>query len=294
MANDRSTQAHQPKSNALTPERHEAFVRVFGEKFANSYMGPVLFIDKATLYSPAAINFFRRDFEYVSKIVMYEYQYRSWNGYDQDLLDRYAEIITKKLTSIKTLLENNTNRISKLLEQNNCPMDTTVYNNAVTTSVPIISGHARSYFLLLQDLDRLNLLTGIANLQGVIHSSQRAEAEFTCKKAVRAFAAALRNEVVRIYREADRMIHEQHAGGGGTDVASKKDAVAEQGKELKAFGEAMDSESHGDRSLDLGDRDPSQMIDEAAAASIAVTKAAKSRKKETEDLATADAVPAHV
>lgn len=283
MASD--TNAPAPSNtDPLAGPRREALIAVFGEKFAASYLGPIHFIDNATLQSPAAVNFYRRDFEFISKVLNYEYQYRSWNGFDQQLLDRYAEIISKKLTSIRTLLENNCNRFTKLLEMNNVRMESTLYSNSVSMTVPITSGHARGYFLLLQELDRLNLLAGTANLMGVIDSSMRANAEFLCKKAVRAFAAALRNEVVRIYREADRMIKEQHGQGNGD--AAKSSAVAAHGKELEAFGVAMDTEGKSDRSLDLGGADPSQLIDDAAAAATAVAKTRIKKEKVVDPVAT--------
>jgi len=162
-----------------------------------------------------------------------------------------------------------------------------VYSNAIETTVPIISGHARAYFLILKDLDRLNLVAGSANLMGVINSTQRAEAEFMCKKAVRAFGAALRNEVVRLYREADRLIKEQH--GQGQVDAGKAKTIEDQGAELNAFDESMTSDSATDSSLNLNGADPSQVIADAAAATAAAVSASKAgsvkpRAKKTDAL----------
>jgi len=72
----------------LPAKQRQAIVNVFGDKFARQFMGPIAFIDDAKLSSPTAINFFRRDFQFISKVLNYEYQYRSWNGFDQTLLDR--------------------------------------------------------------------------------------------------------------------------------------------------------------------------------------------------------------
>jgi hypothetical protein len=256
----------------LPPKQRQAIVSVFGEKFAKQFMGPIAFIDDAKLSSPTAINFFKRDFQFISKVLNYEYQYRSWNGFDQGLLDRYGEMITKKLDSINTLITNWNNRFGKLMESNGVKMESAVYSNAIETTVPIISGHARAYFNILKELDRLNLIAGSANLMGVITSTQRAEAEFMCKKAVRAFGAALRNEVVRLYREADRLIKEQHGHGQVDD--SKAATIAAQGAELDAFGKTMDADSATDSGLNLGGADPSQVIADAAASTAAASKAA--------------------
>lgn len=261
----------------LPTKQRLAVVSVFGEKFAKQFMGPIAFIDDAKLSSPTAINFFRRDFQFISKVLNYEYQYRSWNGFDQELLNRYGEMITKKLESIGTLIANWNNRFAKLMESNGVKMESAVYSNAIETTVPIISGHARAYFFILKELDRLNLVAGSANLMGVINSTQRAEAEFMCKKAVRAFGAALRNEVVRLYREADRLIKEQH--GQGQVDAGKAKTIEDQGAELKAFDESMTSDSATDSSLNLNGADPSQVIADAAAATAAASKAASAKPR---------------
>lgn len=277
-----------PDGNAQTfvdllPRKQRlAVVSVFGEKFAKQFMGPIAFIDDAKLSSPTAINFFNRDFQFISRVLNYEYQYRSWNGFDQGLLDRYGEMITKKLDSIGTLIGNWNNRFAKLMESNGVKMESAVYSNAIETTVPVISGYARAYFLTLKELDRLNLVAGTANLMGVINSTQRAEAEFMCKKAVRAFAAALRNEVVRLYREADRLSKEQH----GHVESGKAETIAAQGKELEAFDTSMKADSATDSSLNLDNADPSQVIDDAAAATAAASKAAgaKPRAKKADAL----------
>jgi len=250
----------------LSPERRKALINIFGDKYAKQFMGPIAFIDGGKLSSPTAINFFNRDFPFISRVLNYEYQYRSWNGFDQSLLDRYSELITKKLASITVLLENWNNRFGKLLEQNGVKVDGAVYSNAITMSVPIISGHARGYYMVLQSLDQLNLIAGTANLYGVINATQRAEAEFMCKKAVRAFSAALRNEVVRIYREADRLMRDQK----GEVDPSKRAAHAEQGKELNAFSSAIGPDG-------ADGEDPSKVIDEVAAATAAASQAESSK-----------------
>lgn len=260
----------------LAPPRRQAMISIFGDKVARNFMGPIAFIDDGKLCSPTAINFFRRDFSFISRVLRYEYEYRSWNGFDQSLLDRYGEMIASKLTKISTLLDNWNKRFAKLMEQNGVKMDSAVYSHAIETPVPIIASHARAYFQILKDLDQLNLIAGTANLMGVIDSTQRAEAEFMCKKAVRAFGAALRQEVIRIYREADRLIKAQH--GAGETNAAQAATVEAQGNDIAEFGKAIDEDGKGDRSLDLGSGDPNQVVDDAAAASTAATAASDDEK----------------
>ncbi|MDP2449611.1 MAG: hypothetical protein Q8Q74_08110 [Polaromonas sp.] len=285
MANDSSANNAQPVADQLSPQRRQAMVDVFGEAFANSYRGPIHFMDGELLSSPTAMTFYRRDFGYISKVLAYEYQYRSWHGYNQELLDRYAEIVTKKLTSMATLLENWSNRFEKVMQQNGTKMESTVYPNGIVATVPVISGFARRYFATLKELDRFNLLAGTANLMGVIDSTQRAQAEYMCKNAVRAFAAALRNEVVRLYREADRMMQEQrHKGSSSPEQAAQVEA---QGQELQAFASSMEADGKTDSALNMGDADPSKVLDDAVAASSAATKSASKARKPKQDPAPA-------
>lgn len=266
----------------LPAKQRQAIITLFGAHFAQTFMGPIAFIEDAKLSSPTAINFYRRDFPFISRVLNYEYQYRSWNGFDQELLNRYSDLITKKLDSITLLLTNWAERFGKLLEANGVKLEGAVYPNAILTTVPITSGHARAYINVLRELDRVNLVAGTANLYGVITSTQRADAEFMCKKAVRAFAAALRNEVNRLYKEAGRLQREQQ--GRGQEEPAQAAFIESQVTVLKEFGDAMSEEARTDPGLDLGGVDPGQVIDEASAATAAAGKAsgAKTRTKRDE------------
>ena len=266
----------------LPAKQRQAIIALFGGHFAQTFMGPIAFIEDAKLSSPTAISFYRRDFPFISRVLNYEYQYRSWNGFDQELLNRYSDLITKKLDSITLLLTNWAERFGKLLEANGVKLEGAVYPNAVLTTIPITSGHARAYINVLRELDRVNLVAGTANLYGIITSTQRADAEFMCKKAVRAFAAALRNEVSRLYKEAGRLQREQQ--GRGQDEPAQAAFIESQVTVLKEFGDAMSEQAKTDPGLDLGGVDPGQIIDDASAATAAAGKAsgAKTRTKKDE------------
>ncbi|MCV0439042.1 MAG: hypothetical protein K5880_10445 [Hydrogenophaga sp.] len=263
--------------NQITATRQRALVEVFEAGFASNFQSPVVFLDNMQLQSPLSVRFYRRDFAYLSKQLYLEYQYRSWRGYNPEVLDRYNEVITKKLTNINIMFTNTINRLEKLLQQNSVVMESSLFPNPVTVTVPVIASHARAYFQLLSDLDRVNLLAGTANLLGVIDSKQRTEAEFICKKAVRAFRSILMNEVAKLYREAKRVMEEQK--NGGKVDPSMSAIVAEQGKEIAAFESSADEGSEADSALAIGNADPSQLIDDAAAAAVAASAATKGRKK---------------
>ena len=288
------TQAPSPEereaiNKVVHDNRRTALVAVFGEEFAHNLQTPVVFLDDETLESPPSIRFYRKDFAYLSKQLRLEYQYRSWSAFNQDVLARYNEVITKKLANINILMDNTISRLEKLLSQNNVSLESTLYPNPMTMTVPVIATHSRSYFLVLVALDRVNLLAGTANLLGVIDSTQRAQAEYICKKAVRAFRSILQTEVIKIHREAQRVIQDQRTGGKVNEGMSA--IVEQQGKEIAAFNATANDGSDADASLDLGGMDPAKLIDDAAAASVATNKG-KAKAKAPAPAAAEAATPA--
>lgn len=263
--------------NAVSAKRQRSLLDVFGDAFAQTFQSPVVFLDNEQLQSPVSVRFYRKDFAYLSKQLYLEYQYRSWRGFNAETLERYNEVITKKLVNINILMTNTINRLEKLLQQNGVTLESSLFPNPQNLTVPVIAAHARSYFQILRDLDRVNLLAGTANLLGVIDSVQRSQAEFLCKKAVRAFRSILQTEVSKLYREADRIVKEQAAGGAVNEAMSA--IVAEQGKEIAAFAASANEGADADHSLDLGNVDAAKLIDDAAAASLAATAATKGGRK---------------
>ena len=187
------------------------------------------------------------------------------------MLDKYATITTTKLAAIDTLIQTNVNRLLKLLEQNGHQASLTLWPAVFTTDVPIIAAQARAYIGVLAKMDRLYALSGSANLLGVIDSSQRAEVEYIAKKAVRAFRSILQTEVTRLYREAERIMAEQHKSGK-VDVAMAA-VVQQQAHDIAEFDASTQQESD-DLAMDLKGGDPGQLISDATAASVAATAAA--------------------
>lgn len=256
--------------------RHKALEGIFGAHFVHTFLSPYMVMENHVIECPVAIRFFKRDFNYLSKQLYLEYQYRNWKGFSAELLDRYATIITTKLSAIDTMMQNNINRLSKLLEQQGHKADLTLWPTVHKTDVPIIAAQARAYIGVLQKMDRLYTLSGTANLLGVIDSAQRQQVEFVSKKAVRAFRSILQTEVVRLYREAERIIAEQRQTGQ-VDVAMAA-VVQEQGKDIAAFEESAQQEQDEDGA------NPEQVIVEVDATATVTVGSAKraSRSKKTE------------
>lgn len=283
-------QQHTPSPEASQDARQQALADIFGPKFVATFQSPVAYLDGVTLASPVSIRFFKKDFAYLSKQLYLEYQYRGWKGFSPDVLAKYQEITTRKLAAIKIHMNNTINRLSKLVEQNGVSLNTSIFPNAQTMTVPIIAAHARSYLDVLMDLDKVYLLAGTANLFGVIDSSQRAEAEFLCKKTVRAFRSVLQTEVIKLYREADRLIREQQ--GKGIVNAEMKAVVDEQGQAIADFESSSGQEDRHEVGMDLGGADPGQIIDSAAANSTALASEPKPKKTRSTGSATATVVAA--
>lgn len=264
--------------NQADSRRRKALETIFGAKFVHTFASPYMVMENQLIESPVAVRFFNKDFAYLSKQLYLEYQYRSWKGFSPELLERYAEVTSTKLANIRVLMTNNINRLRKLLEQQGHKLETlSLWPNVKSRDIPIIAALARSYVEVLKMLDQVYTLAGTANLMGVIDSAQRADVEFISKKAVRAFRSILQTEVVKLYREAQRLIREQQNAG---HVDANMSAVVEQqGRDIAAFDKDSAEDEHGDASMNLGGADPSQVIDDAAAASTAASAATGTTRK---------------
>ena len=288
-----------PAADLALAERRERHVNaikgLFDERFVNTFQSPVLVLEDQTLASPVAIRFFRKDFGYLSKQLYMEYQYRSWHGFNTELLDRFANLASAKLQNIQTLLGNWDSRLTKILEQAGKHRDEalSLYPQTLKVDVPIIAAQARQYLEMLMLMDRVYILSGSANLWGLLDSQQRAQVEWTCKKALRAFRATMEQEVFKLYREAQRLQREQHSKGEADP--QRDQLLAQQGKDIETFSKESQSEARQDGDTMMTGDDASQMLADAAAASAAVNGAPArkaARKKPTADAPAAAPVTA--
>lgn len=257
--------------------RIKALEKVFGDKFVKTFASPYIVLEDQVIESPPAIRFYKKDFEYLSKQLYVEYQYRCWKGYNQELLDRYAELVATKLSNIKILMTNWTGRLEKLLEQNGKKGEhLSLFPTVHRCDVPVIATHARTYLEVLKMLDRVHDLAGSCSLWGVIDSKVRAEAELQCKKAVRAFRNVLQNEVVKLYREGKRVIQEQHGAGQANPQMAA--IVEQQGQDIENMQRTAAEDDDADGGLGLKDADAGQVIDDGVATSNAQAAAAKPKR----------------
>jgi hypothetical protein len=246
------------------------------------------------IHSPTARRFWVKDFAYLSRQMHYEYQYRTWHGFSPEILDRYATIITTKLTNILTAQSNWLLRLQKILDQHGKNRDDAMamFPRVGQVDVPIIASQARMYLDVLGQLDKVYVLASTTNLWGLLDSTQRAEMEWFCKRAVRAFRVVLQFEVTKLYREAQRVKKDQHSKGENNPQMER--LVELQGQDIKQFNAAAEEESRheGNLGLDQDSDRAGQAIDDAAAAAKAAANASGRKRTAKKADATAPAAPA--
>lgn len=269
---------HPDEGRQRADARVKALEHMFGKDFVRSFQSPYMVMLHHKIECPVGIRLYKKDFQYLSRQLYVEYQFRTWYGFSRELLDRYADITNAKLTAIDTMLQQSINRIKKLLDQAGHKDELSLFPAPHITHVPIIASSARAYISALGKLDRLYEIAGTANLMGVIDSQQRAEVELISKKAFRAFRSILQNEVVKLYREASRVVADQHRKAGVVDPGMQQ-VVEQQGQDIEAFKQESDADDRIEPDMNLNGADPAQMIDDAAAASTAAAAAAVPPKK---------------
>jgi hypothetical protein len=212
---------------AILAEKMDALAEVFGEKYAEGFDDPVVFVWR-TFMSPAVKQFYKRDYPLISRTLFVESVYRRRPMYNQEVLDSFSGLVAKKLTDVLTLLSNQAARIRKLCETYGALTDAD-YLHPIRKLIPVIANHAKSYISVLEQLDQVYQLTGSATLNGVIDSNQRKNFELLSRKAVRAFSAMLRNEILKLRKESQRMRAASNASDTEMDhaEAAQTNAIAE-------------------------------------------------------------------
>jgi len=246
---------------------------VFGDNFARNFQDGFVLLRGEQIRSATAKRFYDKDFAYLSRQMHYESQYRSWYGFNTEILDRYALIIGTKLSQIQLAQTNWLNRLQRLLTDKGKMTDEGIamFANEERHDVPIIASQARVYFDVLKQLDDVYALSQSAYLWGIFDSAQAAQQQWFCKKAVRAFRAVLQTEVVKVYREAQRLQNEHR--GKDTENTKMASLVDAQGKDVKQFSQEAQQEDRQDG--DKAPVDPAHAIDEAARLAQATNAAGK-------------------
>lgn len=266
------TPAHTQPGAISYSEKEAALREVFGEQYGSNFDDPVLF-QRWVCYSPAVKSFYRREFPLISRTLFAEAVYRRRPTYNQTVLDDFVALVEKKIEDIKTLLQLRSSQMAKILRDNGIN-GTADYMHPAEKLVPIIAGGARQYINVLTLLDTAYTLAGSAVLNGVITSKQRKEMELLCRKAVRAFSAMLRSEIIKLRKESQRM---RAADGAAPDDAELTRVEQAQDQAVAAFDTAAAAEAAGSPGDAVAPEDGARVLQELAASTNAVTRPRKAR-----------------
>lgn len=280
-----SPTAHAPRAAATDPRK--ILASVFGDNFARNFQDGFVLLRDQQIRSSTAKRFYDKDFAYLSRQMHFEAQYRSWYGFNTEILDRYAAIINTKLGQIQIAQTNWLNRLQRLLTDKGKMGDEglAMFANEERHDVPIIASQARVYFDVLKQLDDVYTLSQSAYLWGIFDSAQAAQQQWFCKKAVRAFRVVLQTEAVKVFREATRLQNEHR--GKDTENPKMASLVEAQARDVKQFTEAAQAEDRAD-----GDKppvDPGQAIEEAARIAQAANTAGKKSRTPKKEKPAAEA-----
>ncbi len=190
-------------SPVAAEEQLNALAEVFGQYYAQDFQDPVVF-RRFCFHSPAAKQFYKRNFPLVSRTLFLESVYRRRPLYNQDILDDFVTKVSKRLADTQALISTQSARLKQLCDSNGQLTDA-AFVHPYEVLVPIIAAHANTYVRCLLKLDELYQLSGSATLNGVIDGSQRKSVEQVCRKAIRAFSTMLRYEIITLRKESARM-----------------------------------------------------------------------------------------
>ena len=249
----------------------EALAEVFGPEYAARFQDPVIFMP-VTFRSPTVKQFYKRDFNLISRTLFLESVYRRIPQYNQQILDDFSSMSARKLADVQTLLTKQHSRLAKLCKDNGVSLNAS-YLHPETRVAPVIAGHAKTYIQTLMKLDEVHLLAGTALLNGVIDGGIRREFELICRKAVRTFAVMLRYEIRKLWKESARMRAQMAQPDAELDKAEASHTQA-----VASFDQAVESEMTSDPSAHVDPERAAQVIDDLAA-QTAAAKVGKARRK---------------
>lgn len=281
---DATAQALGQTAEFTHQQKLDAIAEVFGQEYADTFQDPVLFMP-CVFMSPTVKQFYKREFNLISRTLFVESVYRRRPTYNQSVLDDYSAVSSRKLADIQKLLTTQCDRLAHICRSNGVQLDAS-YMHPQQRVVPIIAGHAKTYIATLHKLDEVYQLTGTALLNGVIDGNARRECEMLCRKAVRAFSAMLRNEILKLYKESQRM---RKAMAGPDQELDKAESA--HGQALAEFDASVESERTTDPGAHVDPEDASQIIDDLASQSNA-TKSGGRRRKADEPSTPASAAQA--
>lgn len=245
-----------------------AMVDVFGPVFVERFNEPVLYM-AADLYSPVAQGMYRRDFALLSRSLLLESVYRRRPGFNEAILDAFAANLQSQLAKVMNFFTVRTEQLVKLFTSQGITPEPVYIKVRHISSIPVIATHARSFIMMLRQLDDYYQLTGCATLVGILDGGQRRTAETQARKVVRAFAAVVRLEAIKLRKESMRLA--TMSAEPASEEVKLAESIADKGMvEHDAAAASTDETMHSD--------DAASILDGIASAAVATGKAASRGK----------------
>lgn len=186
--------------------KRKAFEDLFGADYAGRFTDPVLF-QPVTFYSPPVSQEYRQNFKVLSRNLFAEWVYRRRRGFNEEILDNYVKVSGNKLDGIQRLIAADRDRLRAMAEGNGIEIDAG-YLHCRNQMAPVIHSHAKEFLRCLQLFDELLQITGSLALHGMLSAVERRKVEVRARAAIRSFSATIRNESVKMRKEAQRLVAE--------------------------------------------------------------------------------------
>jgi len=236
--------ADNPASAPALDPRIEALIDVFGPVFVKRFNEPVLYMS-AELSAPVTQAMYRRDYALLSRSLLLESVYRRRIGFNEAILDGFAATLQAQLAKVMQFFTVRTEQLTKLYTSQGITPEPVYIKVQHYPDIPVIATHARSYIMMLRQLDDYYQLTGCATLMGILDGGQRRTAEMQARKVVRAFNAVVRQESIKLRKESLRL-----ANSGKEPVADEVQlaesivdtGMVEHDAATESAGEAMHSD----------------------------------------------------
>ncbi len=222
------------ESSILFEDRHrKAFSEVFGNDYMDRFTDPVAFRE-VEFYSPPVWQEYRQNYKVLSRNLFAETVYRRRRGFNEEILTNYSQISATKLDAIQKLLTGKRDRLREVVSNNGHDVDAG-YLHSRKYLVPIIHSHMMQFLKILQLQDEVLQLTGTCSLNGLMSAEERKKEEVQTKAAVRSFSGTIRNESIKMRKEAQR-IHAEQSDDVELQqtIQAQKDAEAHAEAQLEA------------------------------------------------------------
>lgn len=183
---------------------------------------------------------YKRDFVYISRMLYSVERYRKVSIVDQTKIDASEAIVTRKIDSVRKLLNSQLKQATALIEANAQVAHRISYPRAERYRAPLISPYAREFMELLVTCDEAASKLEAAYLLGLIEREKRSAVLMQMRKAIRTIAPTARQIRVELAKYMRRLLTEAK----GEERSSIEGMISQEAQSLTVEGQ-NDSEVLG-------------------------------------------------